>query len=192
MAIMDSVTTAFELMALELSNAVEDLNAEGGRQFKSSHYEEAKRLIDKGVALRDFCNRVSALASEWSMKFAEQNSQIQDVVEVAETARRILSASKASKTGLVARFPDGTVVCEASAADTLAKTIQKIGFLRVEALGIEVNYENIVSLKKSPKYNDVHLPPYYVKTHSNTEQKKKHLERISDELQLNLRVSVLD
>lgn len=188
---MDSVGTAFELMALELNTAVEDLNTEGARLFRSSDYEAARKLTEKGAALRDFFARVMALSQEWTEKYAEQSDNSESVVDEAETARLILSASKGSKTGLMVVFPDGTVIREQTAAETLALAIKKIGFERVEALGIMVNGENIVSRQKSPRYSDTFLPPFYVKTHSNTEQKRRNLERISEKLDLGLTVSIV-
>jgi hypothetical protein len=188
---MDSVATAFELMEIELSTAVENLNGEGARLFRNSEYDAAKRLTEKGAALQDFCARVSALSKEWNEKYAEQPDSRVSVVNEEETARRILSASKGAKTGLLVRFPDGTVICEAKAADTLALAIKKIGFEKVEALNIRVNHENLVSRQKSRNYNDVFLSPFYIKTHSSTDAKKKNLERISDRLGLRLIVSIV-
>lgn len=187
---MDSVATAFELMEIELITAVENLNSEGARLFRSSDYDAAKRLTEKGEALQDFCARVAALSKEWSQNYAEQPGLRVSVVDEVETTRRILSASKSAKTGLVVRFPDGTVICEPKAAETLAQAIKKIGFEKVEALNVQVNRENIVSRQKSLKYNDTLLESFYVKTHSSTDQKKKNLERISKELGLKLVVSI--
>jgi hypothetical protein len=178
-------------MALELNTAVEDLNTEGARLFRSSDYEAARKLTEKGAALRDFCARVMALSEEWAEKYAEQSDSSESVVNEEETARRILSASKGSKTGLLVRFPDGTVICEQKAAETLALAIKKIGFERVAALNVQVNGENIVSRQKSPKYYETFLPPFYVKTHSSTDQKKRNLERISEKLGLGLVVSIV-
>ena len=148
-------------MALELNTSVEDLNTEGAQLFRNSDYEAAKRLTDKGAALRDFCARVMALSKEWSERYAEQSDSPESVVDEEETVRRILSASKGSKTGLLVRFPDGTVVCEQKAADTLALAIKKIGLEKVAALNVLVNGENIVSRQKSPKYYDTYLSPFY-------------------------------
>lgn len=189
---MDSVSIAFELMALELNTAIENLNSEGARNFKSSNYEEARRLTERGLALNDFCGRVECLAAEWVKTYAGQPDASSDAAEATETARKILSASKAPKSGLLVRFHDGTVICEPKAADTLVKVIEKIGFDRVEALGLVVNHENIVSRQKSPKYQDTYVPPFYVKTHSSTDQKKKNLERISEQLGLGLQVIIID
>lgn len=187
---MDSVATAFELMEIELTTAVENLNSEGARLFRSSDYDAAKRLTEKGAALQDFCARVAALSKEWNERYAEQPDSRLSVVDEEETARRILSASKSAKTGLLVRFPDGTVICEPKAAETLALAIKKIGFEEVEALNVRVNRENIVSRQKSRKYNDTFLAPFYIKTHSSTDQ-KKNLERISEKLGLRLVVSIL-
>lgn len=188
---MDSVATAFELMSIELNTAVENLNSEGVRLFQRSDYDGAKLLTEKGAALREFCARVKALSEEWAENYAEQSRDTVSVVDEDETARRILSASKGPRTGLLVRFPDGSVVCEVRAADTLARVIEKIGYSKVEALGVRVNGENIVSRQKSRKYNDTYLPPFYIKTHSNTEQKKRNLERISEILELGLVVSIV-
>ncbi|ATI42346.1 hypothetical protein CBW24_10210 [Pacificitalea manganoxidans] len=89
------------------------------------------------------------------------------------------------------RFPDGTTLAEKTAAQTLALTIERIGFEKVSSLGILVNSENIVSKSKSETYQDVYFDPFYVKTHSNTQQKKKHLEQISDFFDLKLEVTII-
>lgn len=188
---MDSVGTAFELISVELDTAVENLNTEGAGKFRASNYVEAKRLTDKGIALQDFCRRVKSLAVEWADHFAEEMDETVEVVDEAETARRILSASKGPKTELVVQFPDGSTIFETKAAETLAKAIEKIGFSRVEALGIRVNKENIVSRQKSLQYQDVHIPPFYIKTHSNTEAKKRYLDRISEDLGLGLTIVIV-
>ena len=189
---VDSVTVAFELMTLELDTAVEDLNSEGAKQFRASNYDEAARLTERGKALREFYRKVVALSDEWTENFAEPSDNVLATPEATHAARQILSASKSAKTGLMVRFPDGAVICEPKAAMTLAKVIERIGFEKVRALGIQVNKENIVSLTPSPTYNEVHLPPYYVKTHSSTDQKKKNLERIAGELSLALHVSIIE
>ena len=188
---MDSVSIAFELMRIELDTSVENLNLEGARHFRTSNYAAAKSLTQKGAELADFCARVTALANEWTDKYAEQSESSASVVDEEETAKRILSASKGPKTGLLVRFPDGTIICETRAADTLAKTIQKIGFTKVEGLNLQVNRENIVSRQQSHRYSDTYLASFYIKTHSSTEQKKKNIERISQELRLGLVVTIL-
>ena len=89
------------------------------------------------------------------------------------------------------RFPDGKVIAEEKAADTLVAVLRHAGLSRVSELGVMVNGENIVSRSPSKKYYETHVAPYYIKTHSSTAQKKRHIEEISDALGLGLRVEII-
>lgn len=187
---MSSVTTAFELMKLELETAVEDLNTQGSELFRESRYEEAKALTDRGKQLRAFCDRVDALASEWIASYSEDDHQ-EDTEQEFQAARTILSASKASRTRLLVTFSDGTTLAEKTAAQTFAKVVERIGCERVANVGVLVNGENIASKEKSKKYSDIEVPPYFIKTHSSTDQKKRNLEQISKALGVNLNVQII-
>ena len=188
---MDSVSTAFELMRLELEAAVDNLNSDGAALIRDSRYEDASKLIDRGKKLRDFCKSIEQLAEEWRTSFAEEGIDGCADIDDDTVARKILSASKSPRTGLLVRFPDGSLISERTAAQTLAKCIQKIGFEKVASLGIQVNSENIVSREQSKRYNDTQIAPYFIKTHSNTAQKKRNIEHISDELGLELEVVIV-
>lgn len=192
---MDSVSIAFELMRLELEAESERLNSAGASAFRSSDYEKAEEQIRLGRRLKEFCERVSKLENEWQRGFAPIETADQDSSSPApqtDVARKILAHSKSSKLSLLVRFDDGTVIAERTAADTLAKAIQKIGFDRVERTGILVNGEAIVSNSKSLKYNDVQIDGHYVKTHSSTSQKARNLLQISEALGLELEIQIID
>lgn len=187
---MSSVSTAFELMKLELETAVEDLNSQGSELFRGSRYEEAKALTDRGRQLQAFCDRVETLANEWLETFSEDETE-EDAEQEFQTARTILSASKASRTRLLVTFNDGSTLAEKTAAQTLAKVIERIGCERVASVGVLVNGENIAAKEKSKKYNDIEVPPYFIKTHSSTDQKKRNLEQISKSLGLGLEIAII-
>lgn len=187
---MSSVSTAFELMKLELETAVEDLNTQGSELFRESRYDEARILTDRGRALRAFCDRVEILANEWIETFSDDAAE-HDVEKELQAARTILSASKASRTRLLVTFDDGSTIAEKTAAQTLAKAIERIGFERVANVGVLVNGENIASKEKSKKYSDVEISPYFIKTHSSTDQKKRNLEQISKALGLDLEITII-
>lgn len=89
------------------------------------------------------------------------------------------------------RFPTGEVIALEKAADTLVGVIRRAGMERVEKLGILVNGENIVSRTPSKKYNEASAPPFFIKTHSSTSQKKRNIEQISDALGLGLTVEII-
>ena len=95
------------------------------------------------------------------------------------------------KTILRVTFPTGTVIEEAKAKTTFAKTIQRIGLMRVRSLGITFCGVPIVSNTLDRKYGKAQISMgdgLYVMTHSNTHDKKKQLCRISKELNLGLKV----
>lgn len=192
---MDSVSIAFELMRIELEVEAERLNAAGAAAFRSSDYARAEEHMQRGRSLKEFCERIAKLEHEWHSMFS--SNEMEDEVTLAksdsaEQVQTILSHSKSSKTGLLVRFKDGTVISERTAAETLARVVHRIGFDRVEELAILVNGENIVSNKKSQKYGDFHIAGRYVKTHSSTMQKARNLQQISDALMLGLEIQVVD
>jgi hypothetical protein len=192
---MDSVSIAFELMRIELEVEVERLNAAGAAAFRSSDYALAERQMERGRNLQDFRERIARLEQEWHSMFSSNEMEDEGTLakpDSAEQVQTILSHSKSSKTGLLVRFNDGTVIAERTAAVTLARVVHRIGFDRVEKLAILVNGENIVSNKKSRKYNDILIAGRYVKTHSSTMQKVRNLQQISDALMLGLEIQVVD
>ena len=188
---MDSVSVAFELMRMELDAEVENLNTEGAKCFRDSRYADAEGAIKKGKALQAFLDKVRTLETEWASSFAATvYAEPADQV-IEEAARKILSGSKSSKTALLVRFPNGDVLAKEKAADTLVAVIQRAGMEQVENLGIMVNGENIVSRTPSKKYYEARVPPYFIKTHSNTAQKKRNIEQISEALKLGLKVEII-
>jgi len=188
---MDSVSLACELMRIELDAEVESLNSQGAKSFHESNYKAASELTQRGVDLQSFLVKVKAIEDEWRASFSGMVESVQDVDLIEDTVRRINAGSRASKTALLVRFADGKVVAEEKAADTLVEVIRHAGLKKVSELGITVNGENIVSRSPSKKYYEALVPPYYVKTHSSTAQKKRHIEEISEALGLDLRVEII-
>ena len=188
---MDSVTIAFELMRMELDAEVESLNSEGSKHFQNSKYTEAEELIQKGRALQTFVDKVHALENEWRSSFLGSVHLASNDDDIEFATRKILSATKASKTLLLVRYPSGEIISEEKAADTLVAVIKSIGFEKVEKLNISVNRENLVSRQPSKRYNEASSPPYFIKTHTSTFQKKKILEQVSQKLGLGLKVDII-
>lgn len=192
---MNSVSIAFELMRIELEVETERLNAAGAAAFRSSDYALAREQTQRGENLQDFRERIAKLEEEWHRRFSPPETTTDVALsppDPSEQVRTILSHSKSSKTGLLVRFKDGTVIAERTAAETFSKVLQRIGFDRVEQLGVLVNGENVVSSTKSQKYNDHFLAGRYIKTHSSTMQKVRNLQQISDALTISLEIQVVD
>ena len=188
---MDSVGIAFELMRFELEAEVESLNSDGAKHFRESQYDLADALTKKGKALQVFSEKVRTLEEEWEASFASGVDEPEEA-SVALAARTILSGTKSSKTALLVRFSDGEVISEKTAAATLVKFIQKAGVESVANLEIFVNGENIVSKSSSRKgYSETPLPPFFIKTHSSTAQKKRNIEDIAKALGLSCEVMIV-
>jgi nitric oxide synthase oxygenase domain/subunit len=101
----------------------------------------------------------------------------------------------ASATRLRVTMPDGKVIAESKAAETLRKVIEQIGAERVRALGLTWCKVPFISNTKDPKYGHAQHPVgngWYVITHSGTKDKKKVLDKIAKALHLNLKVDIID
>lgn len=188
---MDSVSVAFELMQLELENEVEYLNSDGAECFKNSRYQQASELSERGKTLARFCDNVKALAGQWHSEFSDDFPQ--DEIKSLETARSIQSSTKSAKTRLIVMFEDGKTIQYPKAADTMAETFRVMGFEKVCTTNVVVNREPIVSRARSEKhiYNDTEMDGYFVKTHSNTVQKKKNIEDVAKQLGIPIKVEVI-
>ena len=96
-------------------------------------------------------------------------------------------ATKAVKTNFTVTFPDGAIIHEKSAAETLAKTINLIGPQKVAKLSIRAGGGELVSREGSSKYSNYHLDDGFILiSHSSTDDKIRSLKKISKELNLSL------
>lgn len=97
---------------------------------------------------------------------------------------------KAAAKVLRVTFPDGKVICHSKAAETLADTIDCIGFERVESLNWTVSGQPFVSRRPYPR-NQQERNGWYVTSHSGTIVKKQQIEKLSDLFGLNLVVEMV-
>lgn len=108
--------------------------------------------------------------------------------------RKLKVEQKAPNTGLVVHKKDGTIIQEKNAATTFTEAIRQAGLLNVRSLGLKYCGVNLVSTTKDKKYGNAQrevAPSLYVLTHSNTKDKKKMLDKISNALQLGWKVDVI-
>lgn len=98
-------------------------------------------------------------------------------------------------TGLCVYLPDGSVIQESKAYETLCEAIKEAGVERVRALNIMLDKHNIVLPKGNYPYpvRPTHVEGnYYVNTHSSTAAKAQQLEKISDALGLRWKIKIID
>lgn len=106
----------------------------------------------------------------------------------------VSASNHASPSGLRVTCPDGTIIQEKYAGDTLAAAIKKAGALRVRKLGIVCCRVPLVSTSKDAKYGSTQIevePGLFVIKHSNNVMKKGYLEQISKAYGLGWEVDII-
>lgn len=108
-----------------------------------------------------------------------------------ETSYTISPHTKSKKTNLTVIFPDGIVISNRFAYQSLCEAIEKIGPKNVAQLNIIQSGIPLVSKEQDDFYQQHQIKDgYLVLTHSSTVAKRNHLEDISRRLNLNLKVKI--
>ena len=109
-----------------------------------------------------------------------------------KSGKTITSAPKAPWTGLLVTYPDGAVINNKYAYETLIQVVEKAGIEKVEKLGLKQVGLDFISKIRDDFYNQHELPGgYLITTHSSTAKKKQQIEEISKKLGLGLKVQVV-
>ena len=93
---------------------------------------------------------------------------------------------------LAVRMEDGTWIAEERAIDTFIKTIEKLGIAKVRNLGLEVNAIPLISDQdfpnKAQREIETATGAYYIVSGTNTVTKKKILDDIANQLNVDMTV----
>lgn len=111
---------------------------------------------------------------------------------VGTSSIKAVNTKKKPTTLRVIRANGTTIEC-LKAADTLCQTIQEIGTEKVFLLKIPMDGMYLVTMGGNPQYPSAQHDVgggYFVNVHSNTNTKKRQLERIFSALNLNWKVEV--
>ena len=109
-----------------------------------------------------------------------------------KSGKTITSAPKAAWTGLLVTYPDGAVINNKYAYETLIQVVEKAGIEKVEKLGLKQVGLDFISKTRDDFYNQHELPGgYLIVTHSATIKKKQQIEEISKKMGLGLKVEVV-
>ena len=100
---------------------------------------------------------------------------------------------------LSVEFPDGTVISEKTAAETLVAVVQKIGVAKVRQVVEEYNLKfckvPVISNRRDAKYGRSQRDlggGWLLITHSNNPMKKAFIEKVSEVLHLGIKVILKD
>lgn len=94
-------------------------------------------------------------------------------------------------------FPDGTIIAEKTAVETLVATVKKIGVPQVRQVVEEYNLKfckvPVISNRRDTKYGKSQKDlgnGWLLITHSNNPMKKQFIEKVSDVLHLGIKVTL--
>jgi hypothetical protein len=186
----DSVSIAFQIILEEIGTVVSEVNSQGAAFLRNGDYQKAEDVIASGKKLAAFKTKLDSLRQEW-IAGLDEPTRAKVQVESNKTTRTISSSHKSPKTILDVKFPDGTAIFEAVAADTFSKSLKKLGLQRVSQLGMKVCNHPLVSKQKSANYSQTEIDGYLVMTHSNTEEKRRQLLEVASALDIRLSVDVV-
>ena len=137
--------------------------------------------------------------------FAAELSDAKEMVFDPEVTHRNCNSSSEGKIergparDMTVVFPDGTVIAEKTAAETMVAVVQKIGVTKVRKVVEEYNLKfckvPVISNRRDAKYSKSQRDlggGWLLITHSNNPMKKAFIERISEILHLGIKVILKD
>ena len=140
----------------------------------------------------------SVQASEIStieMPFQHSNVMLVEKTETDYRTRMSDTTRKnRKKTILRVTRPDGSIIEDSKATVTLAMTIQEIGVEMVRSLNLSLDGMNLILIGENTLYPSQQYylgDGYYLNTHSSTDRKKYHLEKMFKSLGLKWKVEIV-
>jgi hypothetical protein len=184
----DQLIAALLKIKTILDENIEDLNRKGSELFKSSNYAEAQKKAEQGKSLANLQLKAEDLYRDWLLISKEIFSDSRShKKEISNGVRKRRTAQK-----LIVQFSDGERIFENSAAETFSKSIAKIGVSKVKNLGIKRLNNPLVSLNPPQKYQSTLADGYYITTHFSTEDKRRLLLEIGEQLGVSLQADLVD
>lgn len=119
----------------------------------------------------------------------EEETEMDYRTRVSDTTRK-----NRKKTILRVTRPDGSMIEDSKATVTLAMTIQEIGVERVRSLNLSLDGMNLILIGENTLYPSQQYylgDGYYLNTHSSTDRKKYHLEKMFKALGLDWKVEIV-
>lgn len=126
---------------------------------------------------------------QYSNVMLEEKTDTDYRTRVSDTTRK-----NRKKTILRVTRPDGSMIQDSKATVTLAITIQEIGVERVRNLNLSLDGMNLILIGENTLYPSQQYylgDGYYLNTHSSTDRKKYHLEKMFKALGLDWKVEIV-
>lgn len=172
----------YEYMKKQFDNPDDDFaNFILGKISKESKTEKRREILK------------SIIKNAFNQIIEEQINKHNTIKQENNQDNNITSNENSGK--LIVTFENGTKLqYEKSSAKTFIETIKEIGFKKVMDLNIQYLGDNIVNTQR-PNMKDSYFEEcesYFVTKQFNNQDKRKILQNISDKLNLNLKVELLE
>ena len=203
------VSAALDLLKETLEDERKRIFGVGSEAMGAQDAQTAHAVLELARKFDGYTEEVRILAEKWKDLLKSREALSGAVRKVAACEGTLFGlksrtapaggytrkkfSPRGKKTNFCVLFSDGVLIQEDTAADTLAHAIEKIGPVRVAALGVRVNGEPLVSREESRKYKSMReiSGGYKVITHCSTRDKMRLLETISKLLKLKLKLVLL-
>ena len=181
-----------------LQNAKDDYEELCNKRKARKHIPDAcaKLLAEnRDAVVRAVSEKVEALCGHMPSKdlVIEYLSSLTPKAQPISSGNRGQSSQqKAGPTVLKVTFPDGEVICRATATGTFIESLRKVGFEKAAALGLKKGEHPLISTQQhKPNWKDTR-DGFFVRAPGATEGKKKLLVKVSSKLNLRLRVETIN
>lgn len=200
------VSTALELLIGTIEDERKRIYNDGANAMKALDASTASKVLDFAQKIEAFQEKVKQLSSDWAALVDEKVSapkKVQDIVDgdgklfgmrtrkAKGGFTRNVTQPMAAKTNFSVQFPDGSIIYNHKACDTLVQTIERIGEQKVQGLNLICAGEPLVSMSKSKKYptgSKRTAAGFFIQTQSSTSAKIKYLKTISTKLKIKLTI----
>ncbi len=183
--VSDAVSTAFDMLLEEIEGVEDDFKDQLTEYARAGDLDRAESKLKTIRALKPFIEKLTALRIEWQNGLLDETKPSFNKIEHIDIPPR-----RAPRTALVVKFSNGNVIKESTAAETFSRVLKEIGIERVAKLGKAVNGWPLITPKKHPTYTQQKVNGEYIMTHTSTSAKKALLEEISQELKVELDISI--
>ncbi len=186
---VQAVTESFNAVIKELNRVNDDIKQVIADLAMEGKLDKVTESTASATVLTNFTQEVANLSTRWNKGIFGKSKPVKRVV----TGNSNSSSTKATRTNLRVIFPNNKEIFNTLASKTFVETLRLLKLEDVAKLGKMINGHSLVSKTNShPDNSNIHkCGDWYVDTRSNTIDKKKRLDEISEELKIPIRVEIV-
>ena len=195
-------TTKLDAARKAVGDHIKDLIDWRSSMMRRGNETAANKALSHFNELREISDQLDSLVRSWNELTVEQQGPITptplkapEVPPEPKPATTRAHHTKEPASRLTIKLPDGAILSEDDAADTLVAFINMVGVERVIPLKIVVNKQPFVARSPMPKYGKSAsswkpVGDYYIETLSNTERKRRIITDIASALGISISAEI--